>query len=55
MTAVLTVANLASVKNYGELEFWFAIIKLTGILIFIGCGFAAMSGWIPKRTDRNPL
>jgi AAT family amino acid transporter/GABA permease len=48
VTAVLTVANLASVKNYGELEFWFAIIKVTGILIFIGCGIAAMSGWIPS-------
>ncbi|WP_321841878.1 amino acid permease [Paraburkholderia bannensis] len=47
VTAALTVANLASVKNYGELEFWFAIIKVTGILLFIGLGIAALSGLLP--------
>lgn len=47
VTAALTIANLASVKNYGELEFWFAIVKVTGILIFIGCGVAAISGFLP--------
>jgi GABA permease len=48
VTAALTVANLASVRNYGELEFWFAIIKVTGILLFIGCGIAALSGFLPS-------
>lgn len=48
VTAGFTVANLASVKNYGELEFWFAIIKVSGILLFIGCGIAAISGLLPS-------
>lgn len=48
VTAALTVVNLASVKNYGELEFWFAIIKVTGILLFIGCGIAAIAGLLPS-------
>ncbi|MFD7626621.1 amino acid permease [Streptomyces sp. NPDC059851] len=37
---VLTVANLITVKIFGELEFWFAMIKVTAILgmILIGVG-----------------
>ncbi|MFC9229880.1 amino acid permease [Streptomyces decoyicus] len=37
---VLTGANLISVKIFGELEFWFAMIKVTAILgmILIGVG-----------------
>ncbi|MFI1972834.1 proline-specific permease ProY [Streptomyces cinnamoneus] len=37
---VLTCANLISVKIFGELEFWFAMIKVTAILgmILIGVG-----------------
>jgi AAT family amino acid transporter/GABA permease len=48
VTFVLTVANLVSVKNYGELEFWFSIVKVTAIVIFIACGFAAIAGFIPN-------
>ncbi|MEU1006907.1 amino acid permease [Streptomyces sp. NPDC005890] len=37
---VLTVANLITVKVFGELEFWFAMIKVTAILgmVLIGVG-----------------
>ncbi|BCZ80166.1 putative GABA permease [Paraburkholderia terrae] len=48
VTFVLTVANLVSVKNYGELEFWFSVVKVTAIVIFIACGFAAIAGFIPN-------
>jgi AAT family amino acid transporter/GABA permease len=48
VTAALTIANLASVKNDGELAFRFAIIKATGILLSIGYGSAAISGCLPS-------
>ncbi|WP_322048445.1 amino acid permease [Paraburkholderia sp. J67] len=48
VTAALTAVNLASVKNYGEMEFWFSIIKVTAILLFIGCGVAAIAGFVPS-------
>ncbi|WP_062611019.1 amino acid permease [Caballeronia calidae] len=47
VTLLLTGTNLASVKHYGELEFWFSIIKVTGIILFIGCGVLALCGAIP--------
>ncbi|MBN3751764.1 amino acid permease [Paraburkholderia sp. Tr-20389] len=47
VTCLLTVANLASVKHYGELEFWFSVVKVTAIVIFIACGAAAIAGLIP--------
>ncbi len=47
VTFLLTVANLASVKHYGELEFWFSVVKVTAIVIFIACGAAALVGLIP--------
>ncbi len=36
---LLTLANLASVKMFGELEFWFASIKILTILLMIVAGF----------------
>jgi len=47
VTSALTIANLTSVKNYGELEFWFAVIKVTAILLFVAAGAAAITGLIP--------
>lgn len=37
--AVMTAINLLSVKNYGEFEYWFAMIKVAAICSFvvIGC------------------
>lgn len=47
VTLLLTVTNLASVGNYGEFEFWFALIKVVAIIAFIGVGVAAIAGVIP--------
>jgi GABA permease len=47
VTLLLTVTNLISVGNYGEFEFWFALIKVVAIVAFIGIGAAAIFGLIP--------
>ena len=47
VTLLLTATNLASVGNYGEFEFWFALIKVVAIVCFIGIGVAAIAGLIP--------
>jgi len=47
VTLLLTVTNLVSVGNYGEFEFWFALIKVVAIIAFIGIGIAAILGLIP--------
>ncbi|MET0475965.1 MAG: amino acid permease [Mycobacterium sp.] len=47
VTLLLTVTNLISVGNYGEFEFWFALIKVVAIVAFIGIGVAAIFGLIP--------
>jgi GABA permease len=47
VTLLLTVTNLISVGNYGEFEFWFALIKVVAIIAFIGIGVAAIFGLIP--------
>ncbi|MCY1357595.1 GABA permease [compost metagenome] len=44
ITAALTVTNLFSVKNYGEFEFWLALIKVGSIIAFIVLGCAAIFG-----------
>lgn len=36
---ILGAANLLSVKSFGELEFWFAMIKIMTILLMIVAGF----------------
>lgn len=36
---ILGAANLMSVKSFGELEFWFAMIKIMTILLMIVAGF----------------
>ncbi|MGW1681493.1 amino acid permease [Saccharopolyspora sp. NPDC002376] len=38
--AVLLVVNLLSVKLFGELEFWFAVIKVLAIVTFLFVGLA---------------
>ncbi|MCV7420244.1 amino acid permease [Mycobacterium yunnanensis] len=47
VTLLLTVTNLVSVGNYGEFEFWFALIKVVAIIAFIAIGIAAILGLIP--------
>lgn len=47
ITAILTVTNLFSVANYGEFEFWFALVKVVAIVGFIGLGVLAILGILP--------
>ena len=47
ITALLTVTNLFSVANYGEFEFWFALVKVLAIVGFIGLGMFAILGLLP--------
>lgn len=45
--AAFTAINLAGVKNFGEFEFWFAILKVVAILMFLAIGAALLFGWLP--------
>lgn len=47
ITALLTVTNLFSVANYGEFEFWFALVKVVAIVGFIALGVLAILGVLP--------
>ncbi|WP_104092288.1 amino acid permease [Arthrobacter sp. GMC3] len=49
--AVFTAVNLTSVKNYGEFEFWFALLKVGAIVLFLAFGAALLLGWIPGTTS----
>lgn len=42
--AIILGLNLMSVKNYGEAEYWFAMVKVIAILIFIVVGFLMIFG-----------
>ncbi|NUU32143.1 amino acid permease [Arthrobacter sp. C9C5] len=46
--AVFTAINLAGVKNFGEFEFWFAILKVAAILLFLAIGAALLFGLLPE-------
>ncbi|MNE01191.1 GABA permease [compost metagenome] len=48
ITLLLTATNLFSVKNYGEFEFWFALLKVVAIIGFIILGVAAIFGLLPN-------
>lgn len=45
----LVVVNLQNVKNYGEFEFWFALIKVIAIVIFLVIGSLAIMHLWPDR------
>ncbi|MET0454192.1 MAG: amino acid permease [Mycobacterium sp.] len=47
IVGVLTLTNLVSVRNYGELEFWFALVKIVAIIGFIVVGILAITGVLP--------
>jgi len=47
ITALLMGTNLFSVANYGEFEFWFALIKVVAIVAFIVVGVLAILGVLP--------
>ncbi|HDR9173048.1 TPA: amino acid permease [Burkholderia vietnamiensis] len=44
---LMTITNLASVKNYGEFEYWFALIKVFAIVTFIVAATCALLGFWP--------
>jgi len=44
---LFTGINLMGVRNFGEFEFWFAIMKVAAILIFIAIGAALLLGLLP--------
>lgn len=47
ITLVLTISNLFSVKNYGECEFWLALVKVAAIVAFLVLGCVAIFGLMP--------
>ncbi|RZT88562.1 gamma-aminobutyrate:proton symporter (AAT family) [Pseudonocardia sediminis] len=47
ITALLTATNLFNVANYGEFEFWFALLKVVAIIAFIVFGALAVLGLLP--------
>ncbi|MFL6516512.1 MAG: amino acid permease, partial [Bacillus sp. (in: firmicutes)] len=51
---VIVGINLTQVKNYGELEFWFAGIKIIALIAFIILGFSLLLGIIPSSIQ-DPL
>jgi AAT family amino acid transporter len=48
---VFTSINLAGVKNFGEFEFWFAILKVAAIVAFLGIGAALLLGILPEAAS----
>ena len=44
---VFTAINLMGVRNFGEFEFWFAILKVVAIVVFILIGAALVFGLLP--------
>jgi L-asparagine transporter-like permease len=43
----LVTLNALQVSNFGEFEYWFALIKVVAIIIFIAVGFALITGLGP--------
>jgi L-asparagine transporter-like permease len=44
---LLVIVNASGVKNFGEFEYWFAMIKVVAILTFIGFGAIVLLGLVP--------
>ncbi|MFI0466579.1 amino acid permease [Saccharopolyspora sp. 5N102] len=44
---VLTASNLVAVRAYGEVEFWFALVKVIAIVGFLVLGVLAIAGLLP--------
>ncbi|XJZ26538.1 amino acid permease [Bacillota bacterium Lsc_1132] len=53
-SALIIAINLFQVKYYGELEFWFAGVKIIALIAFIVLGFLLLAGVIPSPIN-NPL
>ncbi|MBF6469996.1 amino acid permease [Nocardia beijingensis] len=50
IVVTLTGANLITARSFGELEFWFASIKVSAIVAFLVLGVVAIFGWIPGHS-----
>lgn len=46
---VMSVINLLSVRGFGEVEFWFAAIKVAAIVVFLGVAVAGLLGMLPGQ------
>ncbi len=46
-----TAINLLGIRNFGEFEFWFAILKVAAIVAFIGIGVLLLFGLLPHATS----
>ncbi|GAB3284243.1 amino acid permease [Sinomonas notoginsengisoli] len=46
-----TAVNLTGVRNFGEFEFWFALLKVAAIVAFLLVGAALLLGWIPNASS----
>jgi amino acid transporter, AAT family len=44
VSAGLITVNALQVSNFGEFEYWFALIKVVAIIVFIVVGFALVAG-----------
>ena len=54
-TLLLISINFMNVRNYGEFEFWFALIKVTAIVCFIIiCLLAVFNIWQGARCMASP-
>ncbi|KAG0056160.1 hypothetical protein BGZ90_005586, partial [Linnemannia elongata] len=47
---LMVLINITGVKTYGELEYWFSILKVVTIIIFIICGILVDAGAIGGHT-----
>ncbi|MFC0438111.1 amino acid permease [Kutzneria buriramensis] len=51
--ALLTSVNLLSVKLFGELEFWFSVVKVTAIVAFLVVGVALVVNGVHLGSGGN--
>lgn len=40
LTAVIAAVNCAAVSVFGEFEYWFALVKVSAVVLFVGFGTA---------------
>ncbi|GAA4265275.1 amino acid permease [Frondihabitans peucedani] len=53
--AVVLSVNLLAVKVFGELEFWFALIKVTALVLFLVIGVVWLVFAFPVTHDGDPV
>ncbi|MEA9986207.1 MULTISPECIES: amino acid permease [Subtercola] len=53
--AVVLTLNLVSVKVFGEMEFWFALIKVTALVAFLIIGIVFLAGQFPVHVGGQTL